>query len=341
MGQRTNQPTIYDVAERAGVSKSLVSLVMWKSPKVSDRSRAKVMAAAEELGYRPNALARNLVGRRTDTIGVVTSDHHNSFFADVLNGIEQEALRQGLTPFLANGARDVTRENTTLERFLQHRVDALVLLDPTTDPDDLDGLVGDTPTILIARRVPDDSPFASIRSDDVEGARLAVEHLLDLGHERILHVSAPSDRRGGTRREQGYREAMAAAGLGGSIVTVEGNYTEEGGYRAVERERASGWAHTAVFAANDLSAIGAVAALRDAGLRVPEEVSVVGYDNGRFAAMRHMDLTSVDMSGYTIGVRAVETSSALQERAEPAARMVVAPRLAIRSSTSSPPPTSS
>ncbi len=328
-------PTIKDVADRAGVSKSLVSLVMRGSAKVSEERRAAVVAAAAELGYRPNAVARSLVRQRSHVVGLMLSDIHNPYFAEVVDGVESAAALGGYRALFNTGSRRPAAEREAMETLLELRVDGLVLAGPVLAVRDIAAAARSVPLVLVAR-ASRSVGFDSVTNDDRRGGALAVEHLVALGHERIAHISAGSGA-GARSRRTGYERAMARAGLSSHIRVVSGSFTEEGGYEGMRRLLAGGERPTAVFVANDLAAIGALQAADDAGVAVPGDVSVVGYDNTALAALGRIDLTTIDQPGAELGAMAVEL---LFERIDGRVgdrHIVVTPSLVVRSTTGPPP----
>lgn len=332
------EPTIIDIAQRAGVSKSLVSLALRGSPRVSPRSRAAILRAVRELGYRPNAMARGLSSRRTGVLGVMLSDLHNPFFAEVMDGVDQQAGEAGLRTLIATGHRDPDQEATAVAGLLELRVEALILAGPRLDAARIADAAATIPVVLISRasRAPG---VDSIVNDDGAGAALAVDHLVALGHRRIAHIDGGQGA-GAPGRRRGYERAMRRNGLAGGTCAVEGDYTETGGAEAAARLLRTGPPPTAIFAANDLSALGALDALEDAGLRVPRDVSLVGYDNTAVARLRHVDLTTVDQPRHAMGRAAVQLLLERRDgRTEPR-HMVVQPSLVTGSTTAPPRPES-
>ena len=280
------RPTLHDVAARAGVSKSLASLALQGSPKVAPSSRDAILAAADELGYRPNRTASSLVRQRTHTIGVHILDLHNPVFAEILDGVQEEVRGHGYSTLLVTGNADPATERTEITRLLESRVEGVILIAHRLSDDDLAQIAREVPTVVVTWRTDGVAGLDSVSGDDGAGARLAVDHLVGLGHQRITHVTG-GDNRIARERRAGYEQTMAAHGLEPSV--IEGAFTESGGYAGALSAVDAG--ATAVFVANDLAAIGALAALRDRGLRVPADVSVVGYDGMRL--LDSLDLTTV------------------------------------------------
>jgi len=319
------------VAERAGVSKSLVSLVMRGAPNVSEERRRAVLAAADELGYRPNLVARNLAERRTRTIGVLVSDLHNPFFAEIIDALQAEARTRDRRVLLGTGRRDAAEEAEVVESFLQQDVEGLVLLSPVLDRDSLGRGASAVPTVVVGTTAVRAPRCDVIINDDALGAELALAHLIALGHERVAHIDGQTGP-GAEERRAGYLTAMARHRLEPQIAS--GEFTDEGGYRAGRALLEGSRTPTAIFACNDLAAIGAMTALEEAGLSVPGDVSLVGYDNTSLAAMRHIALTSVDQPRRQMGELALELLEQRRHRPELRGRVrTVRPHLVERSST--------
>ncbi len=333
------RPTITDVAKQAGVSKSLVSLVMRGARQVSAKRREAVLAAAAELGYRPNAMARGLVQRRSRVIGVMVSDLHNLFFADVVGGIRDQAVRANYDVLINTGNRDPAQEAEAIETLLQLRVDGLVLAAPLLDSQPIVDASRSVPVVVVARVLR--SPLVDcVTDDDRAGVEAAVEHCASLGHRRIAHITGGRGA-GATSRRRGYEEAMEKLGLTRHKRVVSGTHTEEGGRRGARELLGRRPFPTAVIAPNDLAAIGVLDAIEERELRVPEDISLVGYDNTWLAGLRHISLTTVDQPRLKMGQLAM---SALLERIElgrsQPRRAVLPPRLVVRRTTAPPPKSS-
>jgi DNA-binding LacI/PurR family transcriptional regulator len=329
------QPTIRDVAERAGVSKSLVSLVMRGSTQVSPERRQAVLRAADELNYRPNAVAQSLVQKRTFVIGVVLSDLHNPYFVEIVDGIEQEAIAAHYRALFNTGSRSAGQESVAVETLLQLRTDGLILAGTVLGTREILATARTAPVVLVARP----SRWAtvdSVTNDDRMGARLAVEHLVGLGHRHIAHIDGGRGA-GAASRRNGYTDAMRRAGLGALVRVVSGTFTEEGGAEGVELLLRSGPLPSAIFASNDLAAVGALYALERHGVRVPGDVSLVGYDNTSLAAMGHVSLTTVDQPRRQMGATAVRLLvERLDQQRRRARHIVVQPHLVVRGTTAAP-----
>jgi DNA-binding LacI/PurR family transcriptional regulator len=298
---RRRPPTIYDVAEAAGVSKSLVSLVLRGSPRVSDARRAAVLDAVQRLGYRPSQAAATLAGATTRTIGVVLDDYRNLWFVPLLRGLQEGLAPHGFRIAVADHTLNAHVEASPLDGFLAARVEGLVI---ATEPTEAMRVPAGLPVVVAGNREATVPGADVVAADDRLGARLATQHLLDLGHRLIGHLTGAG---GAARlRREGFEAAMRAAGAPPGVVTGSGATTEEDGYlaalRLLDREPRS----TAVLAANDTMAMGAVAAARERGLRVPEDLSVIGYDDSPVASTHLLRLTTVDGRNAEVGALAAE-----------------------------------
>jgi DNA-binding LacI/PurR family transcriptional regulator len=329
------RPTIHDVAARAGVSKSLVSLVLQGSPRVSDLRRQAVLSAVEELDYKPNVLARHLAAARTHMIGVLVADLHNPFFPDVLDGVQSAALGCGYRVLIATSRLNPGEEAATINDFLELRVEGLILMGHETDNETMAALGRQLPCVAVTRIAGPGATIDTVLNDDLLGARLAVDHLASLGHVRITYVGAPSS--AGKMRELGYRRAMIESGLGKHISVAAGDATDEGGYLGAREALSHTPRPTALFVMNDIEALGAYNAVYDAGLSIPNDVSVVGYDDTYIAASRHLSLTSVHQPSQELGRLSVTSVvERIEGKRQEPRQHVIAPTLTVRGSTSSP-----
>lgn len=323
-----------DVASEAGVSRALVSLVMRDSPQVSEKRRQAVLAAADRLGYRPNILARNLASRRTQTLGVLVNDLHNPFFSELVDGIEQEAEKQHLQVLILNGGRDVAREQKAIETFLQFRVDGMVLVGSLLEGEQLAVTTRQAPAVVVASGWKH-AGVDAITTDDNRGAALAVEHLVSLGHRTIAHLDGAQNTSADPRRD-GYVRAMLAHELEPRVVL--GGDDEDDAKAAIDRIVESRETPTAIFAFNDLVAAGALDRLDDLGFRVPDDISLIGYDNTFIAGLHRLSLTTINQPRAQMGRLAVSTLAQRIENAETEpVQLRLEPEL-IRRGTTAPPP---
>lgn len=324
-----------DVARAAGVSRALVSLVMRDSPKVSDERRAKVAAAADRLGYRPNAMARGLASRRTRTVGVLLNELHNPFYAEVLDGVDEEAERLGYRVLIASAGARTQGEERAVEAFLEYRVDGIVLVGPRLPTAAIARLAEAVPVVVVARGVRSQA-VDSVANDDYHGVSAVVSHLAGLGHREIAHIDGGGGGGASTRRAA-YVRAMREHGCAEGIRILRGDYTARAGALAVEQLVHGAVLPTAIFAANDFVAAGAIDRLQAEGLRVPGDVSVAGYDDTFLAGLRGLSLTTVNQPRPEMGRLAL---AALLERIETGrsdpVRIRLRPELVVRSTTAAP-----
>jgi DNA-binding LacI/PurR family transcriptional regulator len=302
---------------------------------VSPASRAAVFAAAEELGYRANAAARNLVQRRSYNVGVMVSDLHNIFFAEVLDGLYAAAAERGYRTLITTGNRDPQAEERALEQLLELRADGVVLAGARLPAEVVRAAARTVPIALVGSDLQLGGVDVVV-DDDFRGAVLAVEHLAGLGHRDIALIDGGQGA-GANERRDGYRAAMRDAGLLRHIHIEPGDFTEGGGYEGARRLLSRSRRPTAIFASNDQSAVGALDAINEAGLRVPQDVSLMGYDNTALAALRHISLTTIHQPRNQIGVMAMTAVvRRIEHPGSPARRHVLAPKLIIRDTTASP-----
>ncbi|MFJ2924319.1 LacI family DNA-binding transcriptional regulator [Streptomyces massasporeus] len=329
-------PTIRDVAERAGVSKSLVSLVLRGSDQVRPEKRDAVLRAARELGYRPNAAARSLSEQRTRTVGVLLNDLRNPWFVDLLDGLNSLLHAGGLRMLLADARLNRRTGQDPADPLLDLRVDGLVVVGTLPDPAALGQVAERIPVVLAGSREPAPPGVDVVAGDDERGALLVAEHLIGLGHRRIAHIAGYGAV--GELRRRSFEATMRRHGLADEVLVEPSDMTEEGGYRTTVRLLSRPDRPTAVFAVNDIAAIGVLSAAEELGLRVPRDLSVVGYDNTSIARLRHVWLTSVDNSSHEVGRRAAQCLLKRFEGAGGAGRVqLAAPTLEIRGSSTPAP----
>lgn len=334
-GRPWARPTIHDVARQAGVSKSLVSLVIRGEQSVSEKSRQAVLAAAARLNYRPNVMARSLVQQRTRILGVMIADLKNPFFGDMVSGIQSRARESGYTVLLSTTDYEERREETAIESLLELQVDGLILAGPRIEEGSIAGSGSSVPVVVLNRRTTADN-CDSVTNDDESGAQLAVEHCASLGHRAIAHIDGGRGA-GAAERRRGYRRAMRSLGLGDRVSVVGGAFTEAGGYEGARKLLNRRRRPSAIFAANDLCAIGALNAIEEAGLSIPDDISLIGYDNTSLAQLRHVSLTTIDQPAAQIGSMGVDLLlERLENRRTETRHDVVQPTLIVRKTTAPP-----
>lgn len=333
--------TIREVASAAGVSVATVSRVVSGSHhRVSAATRDRVLAAVARLRYHPNLVARGLKKRVTGTIGLIVPDISNPFFPAIARGIEDVAHRAGLAVLLCNTYEDLAKERIYLTLLEKRMVDGLIFATVGANTAHLRMLRrGRVPVVLVAR-APDGVEMDAVLVDNRLGAHEATAHLLRLGHRRIAFIGGPPALPVARERLAGYRDALAAARVRADrSLIVEGAFRADGGQAAVAallRRRAS---FSAIVAANDLMAIGAMEALRLGGRRVPQDVAVVGFDDITFASVVEPPLTTVAQPKYRMGCLAMERMLELLNGADRRPRRIVLePHLVVRRSCGAPPP---
>jgi LacI family transcriptional regulator len=300
-------PTIRDVAKRARVAPTTVSRVINHSGYVSDATRARVEAAIDDLGYVPNRLARSLRLKRTNTLALVVTDITNPFWPAVARGVEDTAHEADFDVILCNTDESEAKQERYLDVLVQKRVDGILLVPACTSAALGEWIESQTiPVVLLDRRV-DCVQVDTVRGDSERGAYELVQHLISLGHERIAVLSGPEDVSTAVDRVTGYRRALAEAGLEERAGWVQwGQFSQASGYEATRRLLAISPRPSALFAANNFLAIGALRALRDAGLGVPEEMSVVSFDDLTSELVIEPFLTVANQPAYEMGQRAAE-----------------------------------
>jgi DNA-binding LacI/PurR family transcriptional regulator len=276
-----------------------------------------------------------LAQQRTDTIGVIVSDLHNPFYTEVLDGIDQVATELGYRVLIAAGGRDRVNEKSAADTFIELRAEGVVAITPRLRNQELADIAALIPTVVVGRPGPRPPRCSSVHTDDGLGIELAVQHLWELGHRRIAHVSAGAGP-GARARESGYREAMGRRDLGAFVAVARAEPNEAGGRDGALELLDSPKTPTAIIASNDFAALGVLSALGESGLRNPDDVSVVGYDNSILAHLEPVSLTSVNQPRTEMGRTAAQMLRQLIER-EPPRTVALEPTLAVRTSTASAP----
>jgi len=332
--------TISDVARQAGVSTMTVSRVINNSGNISPETRERVEKAIRDLGYVPNALARSLHFKQTKTLALVLTDITNPFFTTIARGVEDAASEQGFSVIFCNTDESESKEAEYLNVLLQKRVDGLLLVPACCLADSVVFLQERKAIVVVLDRHVSDVRVDTVRGDSEEGAYQLTRHLLDLGHTRIAILSGPPSVSTATDRVAGYRRALAEAGLDSRAELVyHGEYSQASGHQMALQALAMMPRPTALFAANNFITSGAFRAVREVGLRVPEDISIVSFDDLPTASDMGPFLTVAAQPAYEMGRRATElllTRLAGEGPAEP--QEIVMPTQTIVRGSSAPPP---
>ena len=298
--------TIKDVARAAGVSPATVSRVFNETAPVDDETRARVLSAAESLRYVPNAAARSLITSRTATVGVLLPDLHGALHAEVLRGLDRAARRRGFALLVAT-AQDDAHSALAALRAMRGRVDGVMLMLPGADTR---ALLGELPSeqAVVLLSAPDDADGAAVVTiDESGGAAAMVRHLVRHGHRRIALLGGPARDLPTHARSLGYRQALADAGIAAdAALEIAAETSEDGGYDAVQRLLALEPRPTAIFAVSDAMAVGALAALREAGLVVPDDIAVSGFGDQPVARYVTPALSTVKVPAFELGRLAID-----------------------------------
>jgi LacI family transcriptional regulator len=330
--------TLRDVARLAGVHPGTVSRALNPQTRglVNERTARRVLDAAQELGYRPNPIARGLRTNRSNTIGVLVPDLLNPLFAAVVRGIEDGLREAGYTPLIANTDNDADRERVAYEAMSARQVDGFIAATARRDHWLLaDQVRSGVKVVLVNRRVDSDA-LPAVTGDDHEGVRLAVEHLATLGHRRIAHLAGSQTLYTGWSRHLGFLDAMEASGLevDPDLVVFSDAFTEREGARCCGELLSGGLEFTAIMAGNDLLALGCYDALEEHGLQCPDEVSVVGYNDMPFVDRFRPPLTTVRVPHYELGATAAGLMlEQLSGTDAPPRQLLLTPELVVRGST--------
>jgi len=322
--------TIRDVARAANVSVATVSRVLNSPDAVSPETRERVTASAARLDYVPHSGARSLSTRRTDTIGVILPDLHGEFFSELIRGIDLATRARGLHLLLSHSHGD-PNEATTVLRAMRSRVDAMVVMSPYANEGVLAAALGGrTPLVLIGSGG-DAGGHPRFAIDNHAGAFAMTAHLLGLGYRRIAFVAGPEGNIEAAQRLGGYREALAGA-KGATAQVVRGDFGERSGWLAA-RELLAGPRPEAIFAGNDMMAIGCLQALREAGLRVPDDIALAGFDDIPISRFLDPPLTTMGVPIAELGRQAVESCAEILDSGKSGASRIFTPALVVRASS--------
>ena len=333
--ESTDKPiraTLSMVATKSGVSPSTVSRILNGTAQVNEDKKAQVLAVIEELGFKPNLAARSLAGGRTMSVGVLTQYIDSPFYGEALRGIEDELRIAGYAPIFVSGHWDEEEELNRLAMLEERNVDGIIILTGKLSDETLIKISKTLPVVITGRQLNSDNLF-SIDFDNIEGACLAVKHLHSLGHREVAFISGLLDHPDAIQRLDGYRSEVARRKMKqDDALIIYSDFQESGGFKAMSTLIGRGVHFTAVIAANDQMAYGARLALDRAGFRVPDDVSLIGFDDLPHSAFTLPPLTTVRQSIYEIGIAAAKAMLDLLKNKKPPSKFIEA-NLIVREST--------
>ncbi len=333
--------TIYDVAKKAGVSKTLVSRVLNNQSGVGPESKKRIMAAMQELQYKPNALARSLVLQRTNVIGVILDSLTEPYFFDVIRGLEDKVKENQFRAIFCSGRYDRREKETYIDFFSNGVTDGAIIYGSDLDDADLIRKRAEMnfPFVVVENEV-EDANVNNVLIDDMYGSKLAIDHLLSCGCKNIMHVTGARRHKASLRRWQGYLEAMTQQNLSQYISVIEcEDFGEKEGYRAVKtflQNHRKEDVPEAIYFGADNTAFGGMAALEDAGFRIPEDIRIVGFDDDKPQNLERKvkKLTTIRQPLYQVGTKAVEILlQQIHNPDTPRQKIVIKPELIIRETT--------
>jgi len=305
------QPTIKDIAKALNVSSSTVSRALKDYPGISKQTKLKVKELAEKLNYRPNAVALSLRKSKSFTIGVIIPEVVHFFFSTVISGIEEIAYANGYNVILCQTNESLEREKSSIGTIISNQIDGLLISysKETTDFGHFQNLIDYNFPMVFFDRVPELENTVNVTIDDFSGAKKAVQHLIEQGYQRIFHLAGPKNLFISVHRQEGYKSALEEAGMQYDPALVEHCPigSEEESFEICRKVFSDPENRPdAVFAANDIAAAGAMKAIKSLGLKIPEEVGVVGFSNWQFSSMMEPPLSTVSQPGFEIGERAMQ-----------------------------------
>jgi DNA-binding LacI/PurR family transcriptional regulator len=322
--------TLADIAARAGVSRSLASLALRGEPGVQPKKRARILKIATELNYTPNPLARNLASNVSRTVGILLADILNPYIAVLAKTIDGAARAKGFDVVLSiDGTPDEAAERG-IANLMAHRVAGMILIGAPYDIKNVEKVARRIPVVYVGRHLEAEA-IDSVCNDDHLGSSLLVRHLVECGHKRIVHIDGGRGA-GARRRREGFELAMRTHAL--EPVVVPGRYTLDSGSEGANEALAKNPRSTAIFAANDLAAMGVLNSVLRAGFKVPEDIAVVGYDDMPFAASETLSLTTMHQPIDRMATRCIDCLIArIQDPDGPGTCVLLSPHLVARRST--------
>ena len=330
-------PTIKDIAARAGISYATVSRALNGKYGVSQKTRDKVLALAKEMGYRPNAIAQGLVNRTTMTVGLIIPDITSPFYPRLALGIEDRLLKAGYNLFLCNTSWNADRERDYLNNLIQKQVDGIIISSLAHYAEEIEHLIPPDMPLVYVSSFPENTKRSYVLIDNIKGADMAVSHLLSRKRRKIAFIGSQQEYHSLEDRLSGYRKALKRAGLEvAEDLVVLDKFQEQSGYKIIRELLEKGNVPDGVFAENDLIAMGVIQGVQDSGFRVPEDVAVIGFDDIPIASHPDIQLSTIHQPKFRIGTYAAEMLLHQLEH-EPAERVVermtLQPELIVRRST--------
>lgn len=325
--------TIVDIAKEVGVSYTTVSRALNNKKGVSDEVRKKIIKVADEMGYQPNRLARGLVSNSTKTIGLIIPDIMNPFFPEVARGLEDAASENGYTVFLTNSNWDVEKEKQCIESMVKNQVDGIII-----NPNSFANLELlkklKTPVVFLNTKV-EGEEVSYIGIDNIIGAKLATQHLIDCGYQKIAYIGGTLKSYSNIKRLEGYKSTLEANDMElNKKLIVNGKFESDYAYKATKKLLASDTPPDAVFAANDVIALGVLEAVDEAGLNIPEEFGIIGFDDIEETRLHRVNLSTMSLPKYFMGKKAFELLlDALKEEYLNLAQYKIKPKLVKRNTT--------
>lgn len=332
-----SEPTIHDIARELKISASTVSRALQDNPRISLKTKEKIRAVAESMGYRPNALASNLRNKKSNTIGIIVPLINRYFFSSVISGVEEVAFKAGFTVVISQSNDQYNKEVALAHSMFAGRVDGLIIsiAMESTIFDHLKLFVKkNIPLVFFDRAVPE-IEANKIVVDDFMGAYKVTQHLLDQGYKRIGHLAGPQNLATYTERKKGYLQALEKNGIpADESLVVTNHLTSEEGVSAVRHLMSLPHPPDAIFCGNDTTALSSMIYLRDLGVRIPEEIGIVGFSNEPFSKVVSPSITTLAQPGFLMGQRAAEMILNQIENREKSYRTLVMPtELIIRESS--------
>jgi LacI family transcriptional regulator len=301
--------TIHDIAKKLNISASTVSRALKDNPVISKATREKIKKAAEEMGYRPNVMAANFRTKRTNTIGVIVPLINRHFFSSVISGIEEVAYDQGFTVTISQSNDNLEKEKKIAQTLFENRVDGVILSIgmETKEIDHLQLFSNRNIPLVFFDRIVDEIDSYKIVVNDFEGGYRATQHLIEQGAKRIAHIGGPLNLKIYKNRQEGYTKALADAGLAiENSLIINGNLRRDDGYNATKMLMKLPHRPDAIFCANDTTALSAIIYLQEIGIKVPDEVAIVGFSNEPFSQVVTPSISTIKQPGFLMGKKAAE-----------------------------------